>query len=75
MSKGLQRRDARDLFTTGEFFLQFRPSRAEDRLTVPLQIRMLPSEMRPLSCNSADAKAVAHTKRCEITSWIGTRPS
>ena len=52
---GLQRRAAREVFMTGEVFLRFRPRRAEDGLSVPLQIQMLPSEMLPLSHNGSDA--------------------
>jgi lambda family phage portal protein len=52
---GLQRRAAREVFMTGEVFLRFRPRRAEDELSVPLQIQMLPSEMLPLSHNGSDA--------------------
>jgi len=52
---GMQRRAAREVFTTGEVFLRFRPRRPEDGLAVPLQIQMLPSEMLPLAHNSFDA--------------------
>ena len=52
---GLQRRAAREVFMTGEVFLRFRPRRAEDGLSVPLQIQMLPSEMLPLAHNTVDA--------------------
>jgi lambda family phage portal protein len=45
---GLQRRAAREVFLSGEVFLRIRPRRAEDGLTVPLQLQMLPSEMLPL---------------------------
>ena len=51
---GLQRRAAREVFMTGEVFLRFRSRRAEDGLTVPLQIQMLPSEMLPLGHNAVD---------------------
>jgi lambda family phage portal protein len=51
---GLQGRAAREVFMTGEVFLRFRPRRAEDGLSVPLQIQMLPSEMLPLSHNGTD---------------------
>jgi capsid protein len=44
---GLQRRAAREVFLAGEVFLRIRPRRAEDGLTVPLQLQMLPSEMLP----------------------------
>src|SRR6185436_17330902 len=46
---GLQRRAAREVFIAGEVFFLFRPRRPQDGLTVPLQLQMLPSEMRPLS--------------------------
>lgn len=45
---GLQRRAAREVFLAGEVFLRIRPRRAEDGLSVPLQLQMLPSEMLPL---------------------------
>jgi len=50
---GLQRRAAREVFLSGEVFLRIRPRRAEDGLTVPLQLQMqtLPAEMRPLDMN------------------------
>lgn len=48
---GLQRRAAREVFLSGEVFVRIRPRRAEDGLTVPLQLQMLPSEMLPLDMN------------------------
>jgi hypothetical protein len=69
----MQRRVAREAFMTDEVFLHFRHRRAENRLTAPLQIQMLPSEMLPLSHNSADANTVALTLRCGIIYWIETR--
>jgi capsid protein len=72
---GLQRRAAREVFTTGEVFLRFRPRRVEDRPTVPLQIQLLPPETPLLSYNSTDAKAVTQTLRRAITYWIETRHS
>jgi lambda family phage portal protein len=48
---GLQRRAAREVFLSGEVFLRIRPRRAEDGLTVPLQLQMLPAEMLPLDMN------------------------
>jgi lambda family phage portal protein len=45
---GLQRRAAREVFLAGEVFFRFRPRRAGDGLSVPLQLQMLPSEMLPL---------------------------
>jgi len=45
---GLQRRAAREVFIAGEVFFRIRPRRAEDGLTVPLQLQMLPAEMLPL---------------------------
>ena len=45
---GLQRRAAREVFLSGEVFIRIRPRRAEDGLTVPLQLQMLPAEMLPL---------------------------
>ena len=49
---GLQRRAAREVFMTGEVFLRFRPRRMQDRLSVPLQLQMLPSEMLPIEQNA-----------------------
>ncbi|WP_445803078.1 phage portal protein [Yoonia sp.] len=48
---GLQRRAAREVFLSGEVFIRIRPRRAEDGLTVPLQLQMLPAEMLPLDMN------------------------
>jgi lambda family phage portal protein len=45
---GLQRRAAREVFMAGEVFFRIRPRRADDGLTVPLQLQMLPAEMLPL---------------------------
>lgn len=46
---GLLRRVARELFIAGEVFIRFRPRRASDGLSVPLQLQMLPSEQVPLT--------------------------
>lgn len=48
---GLQRRAAREVFLSGEVFIRIRPRRAEDGLTVPLQLQMLPAGMLPLDMN------------------------
>ncbi len=48
---GLQRRAAREVFLAGEVFVRLRPRRAEDGLSVPLQLQMLPAEMLPLDMN------------------------
>ena len=48
---GLQRRAAREVFLSGEVFVRIRMRRAEDGLTVSLQLQMLPSEMLPLDMN------------------------
>jgi lambda family phage portal protein len=45
---GLQRRAAREVFLAGEVFFRFRPRRARDGLSVPVQLQMLPAEMLPL---------------------------
>jgi len=45
---GLQRRAAREVFIAGEVFFRIRPRRTVDRLSVPLQLQMLPAEMLPL---------------------------
>ena len=48
---GLQRRAAREVFIAGEVFVRIRPRRAEDGLSVPLQLQLLPSEMLPLEAS------------------------
>ena len=48
---GLLRRAAREMFITGEVFIRFRPRRPVDRLSVPLQLQMLPSEQLPMTLN------------------------
>ena len=45
---GLQRRAAREVFMAGEVFFRIRMRRADDGLTVPVQLQMLPTEMLPL---------------------------
>ncbi len=45
---GLQRRAAREVFIAGEVFFRIQIRRADDGLSVPLQLQMLPSEMLPL---------------------------
>jgi lambda family phage portal protein len=44
---GLQAMVAREMFVAGECFVRLRPRRAEDGLTVPLQLQLLQSEMLP----------------------------
>lgn len=44
---GLQAMVAREMFVAGECFVRMRPRRVEDRLTVPLQLQLLQSEMLP----------------------------
>ena len=56
---GLQRRAAREVFLSGEVFIRIRPRRAEDGLTVPLQLQMLPAEMLPLDMNRDTARCWA----------------
>jgi len=48
---GLQATIASEMFEAGECFVRLRPRRAEDRLTVPLQLQVLPAEMLPLEDN------------------------
>lgn len=48
---GLQATIASEMFDAGECFVRLRPRRAEDGLTVPLQLQLLPSEMLPLEDN------------------------
>lgn len=50
---GLQALAARAMFEAGEVFVRFRPRRAEDGLTVPLQVQLLESEMLPFSKNES----------------------
>lgn len=45
---GLQALAAREMFSAGEYFFRLRYRRAEDGLTVPLQLQGLPAEMLPL---------------------------
>ena len=56
---GLQRRAAREVFLAGEAFFRLRPRRIADRLTVPLQLQMLPAEMLPLDDNRVAANGNA----------------
>ena len=44
---GLQAMAAREMFVAGECFVRMRPRRAEDGLTVPLQLQLLQAEMLP----------------------------
>lgn len=46
---GLQALVARAMFEAGECFIRFRPRRAEDGLTVPLQIQVLEAELLPFN--------------------------
>lgn len=48
---GLQHIVASEMFEAGECFARFRPRRATDGLSVPLQIQILPSEMLPTEKN------------------------
>lgn len=48
---GLQATIASEIFEAGEVFVRFRPRRAEDGLSVPLQLQILPAEMLPLDDN------------------------
>ena len=49
--EGLQRRAAREVFISGEVFFRKRVRRPQDKLSVPLQLEMLPSEMLPMNDN------------------------
>ncbi|MTH95722.1 phage portal protein [Roseibium sp. RKSG952] len=44
---GLQAMVAREMFVAGECFVRLRPRQLRDRLTVPLQLQLLQSEMLP----------------------------
>ncbi len=48
---GLMRRGVREMFIVGEVFFRLRYRRAEDGLTVPLQLQMLPAEMLDTNFN------------------------
>ncbi|WP_457091386.1 phage portal protein [Microvirga sp. P5_D2] len=48
---GLQALAARAMFEAGECFIRFRPRRAEDGLSVPLQLQLLESEHLPFDHN------------------------
>ena len=48
---GLQSMVAAEMFEAGECFVRLRPRRAEDGLSVPLQLQLLPAEMLPLEDN------------------------
>tara|TARA_R110002072_G_scaffold2173_4_gene18038 strand:+ start:2796 stop:4307 length:1512 start_codon:yes stop_codon:yes gene_type:complete len=56
---GQQRRAAREVFIAGEVFFRIRMRRANDGLTVPLQLQMLPSEMLPLEQTGTTANGNA----------------
>jgi lambda family phage portal protein len=56
---GLQRRAAREVFMAGEVFFRIRMRRADDGLTVPLQLQMLPAEMLPLEQTGMSANGNA----------------
>src|SRR5262249_50676154 len=48
---GLQKRVARELFIAGECFVRKRPRYLTDRLSVPLQLELYPSEQLPTEFN------------------------
>ncbi|WP_336488299.1 phage portal protein [Methylobacterium nigriterrae] len=48
---GLQALAARSMFVAGECFIRFRPRRASDGFSVPLQLQLIESEQLPLSYN------------------------
>lgn len=50
---GMQSLACREMFEAGEAFLRFRPRRAADGLTVPLQLQLIESEQVPTSKNEA----------------------
>lgn len=61
---GLQAMAARELFVAGECFVRLRPRRAEDGLTVPLQLQVLQSEMLPFE--KTESAANGNRIRCGI---------
>lgn len=50
---GLQSLACREMFEAGEAFVRFRPRRASDGLTVPLQLQLVESEQVPTSKNES----------------------
>ncbi len=60
---GLQRRVAREMFIAGEVFVRLRTRRPSDRLSVPLQLQILPSEMLPINRDVAIEPANGNTVR------------
>jgi lambda family phage portal protein len=69
---GQQRRAAREVFIAGEVFFRFRPRRAGDGLSVPLQLQMIPAEMVPLQKNERLANGGAIRQGIEFDA-IGRR--
>ena len=61
---GLQAMVAREMFVAGECFVRLRPRRAEDGLTVPLQLQLLQSEMLPFE--KTETAANGNRIRCGI---------
>ncbi|ADZ72532.1 phage portal protein [Polymorphum gilvum] len=61
---GLQAMVAREMFVAGECFVRLRPRRAEDGLTVPLQMQLLQSEMLPFEKTGTAANG--NRLRCGI---------
>ncbi len=61
---GLQAMVAREMFVAGECFVRLRTRRAEDRLTVPLQLQLLQSEMLPFE--KTETAANGNRIRCGI---------
>lgn len=60
---GLQALAARSMFVAGECFIRFRPRRASDGFSVPLQLQLIESEQLPLSYNverSASGNEIRH---------------
>lgn len=48
---GMQEKMARETFLAGEVFVRLRSRRADDMMTVPFQLQMLPSEMLDVAFN------------------------
>ncbi len=61
---GLQAMVAREMFVAGECFVRLRPRRAEDGLTVPLQLQLLQAEMLP--SEKTETAANGNAIRCGV---------
>ncbi len=67
--EGLQRRAAREVFISGEVFFRKRVRRPQDKLSVPLQLEMLPSEMLPMNDNRILPYGSVVRQGVEFNAW------